>query len=49
MGIVSCIPAKDGKEVVEKVLPEAVDNMFLVARRIQARYSKIPDRVSNLF
>ncbi|KAL4229455.1 hypothetical protein ACF0H5_012493 [Mactra antiquata] len=40
------IPKPDLKEVETKKLPEAIDNMFLVARRIQARFAQIPKRPS---
>lgn len=38
------IPKPDMKNVETKKLPEAIDNMFLVARRIQARFAQIPKR-----
>ncbi|KAK3106409.1 hypothetical protein FSP39_019392 [Pinctada imbricata] len=38
----------DKKKYEEELLPEAINNMFLVARRIQARVNAIPDRPSML-
>ena len=43
------LSSKDVKRFREEVLPEAVNNMFLVTRRIQARYAKIPDRAVSFF
>lgn len=40
------LPKEDMKEVETKKLPEAIHNMFLVARRIQARFAQIPKRPS---
>jgi len=40
---------KEAKRFREEVLPEAVNNMFLVTRRIQARYARIPDRAVSFF
>lgn len=36
------LPKEDLSDVEKKLLPEAIDNMFLVARRIQARYVQLP-------
>jgi len=43
------LSSKEAKRFREDVLPEAVNNMFLVTRRIQARYAKIPDRAVSFF
>ena len=32
------------KELQKNKLPEAIGNMYLVARRIQARFAQIPNR-----
>ncbi|XP_060591516.1 IQ calmodulin-binding motif-containing protein 1-like [Ruditapes philippinarum] len=40
------IPKEDMKDVENNKLPEAIHNMFLVARRIQARFAQIPKRPS---
>ena len=38
------------KELQKNKLPDAVDNMYLVARRIQARFAQIPNRpVSKIY
>jgi hypothetical protein len=43
------LSSKEAKRFREEVLPEAVNNMFLVTRRIQARYARIPDRAVSFF
>lgn len=43
------LPKQDMKEVETKKLPEAINNMFLIARRIQARFAQIPKRPVSIF
>ena len=38
------LPSHEMKELQKKKLPEAIDNMYLIARRIQARFAQIPNR-----
>ncbi|XP_045208275.2 IQ calmodulin-binding motif-containing protein 1-like [Mercenaria mercenaria] len=40
------LPKADMKDVETNKLPEAIHNMFLIARRIQARFAQIPKRPS---
>ncbi|KAJ8306892.1 hypothetical protein KUTeg_014976 [Tegillarca granosa] len=40
------LSSEDMKKFESQSLPEAINNMFLVTRRIQARYTKIPDKPS---
>ncbi|VDI07657.1 IQ calmodulin-binding motif-containing protein 1 [Mytilus galloprovincialis] len=42
------LPSAEVKKFEDEVLLEAVSNMFLVTRRIQARYAKIPDRAGHM-
>lgn len=37
------LPKNDMKEVETKKLPEAIHNMFLIARRVQARFAHVPN------
>ena len=38
------LPSDEMKELQKKKLPEAIDNMYLIARRVQARFAQIPNR-----
>ncbi|XP_076091830.1 IQ calmodulin-binding motif-containing protein 1-like isoform X1 [Mytilus galloprovincialis] len=42
------LPSAEVKKFEDEVLLESVSNMFLVTRRIQARYAKIPDRAGHM-